>query len=201
MIKNYIWDFDGMLFDSYPHIASCFVKAMGEDGIPVDYAEAKALFEISYATAFKHYGCSDELINRFDSYESDYNFEPKAIPFKNTAYTLKEIVLSGGRNYLYTHRDSTALYYLAKYSLIGLFDGFVTSVNGFPGKPAPDALNYIADTFSLKKEECMMIGDREIDVMSGKNAGMYACLCSKSADKTCADFRIDDISGVLNIKI
>lgn len=201
MIKNYIWDFDGMLFDSYPHITACFVKAMGEKGISVDYAQAKALFEISYATAFEHYGCSDELIEKFDSYESDYNLEPKVVPFKNTAYTLKEIVLRGGHNYLYTHRDSTALYYLAKYSIIGLFDGFVTSVNGFPCKPAPDALNYIADTFHLDKKECIMIGDREIDVLSGKNAGMYGCLCSKTVEKTCADFRIDDIREVLNIKL
>jgi len=201
MIKNYIWDFDGMLFDSYPHITSCFKKAMSEFGTDVDYAEAKKLFEISYATAFKHYGCSDEMIRKFNSYEANPAFEPVVAPFENTAYTLSKIVSEGGRNFLYTHRGANSLYYLTLYSLIGFFDLFVTSLNGFPSKPAPDALNYIADTFSLDKKECMMIGDREIDVLSGKNAGMYACLFTSENKQTCADFCVDDISGVLNIKI
>ena len=52
MIKNYIWDFDGMLFDSYPHITSAFLKALADFGIEADYDEAKAQLEISYATAY-----------------------------------------------------------------------------------------------------------------------------------------------------
>ena len=31
-MQNYIWDFDGMLFDSYPHITSAFLKALAENG-------------------------------------------------------------------------------------------------------------------------------------------------------------------------
>ncbi len=200
MIKNYIWDFDGMLFDSYRHITACFVKAMSEFGVTVDYDESKSLFEISYKTCFEHYGCTDEMIERFDSYESDYHFEPVVSPFKNTVFTLNKIVKNGGKNFLYTHRDHTALYYLAKYNVINLFDGFVTSLNNFPSKPSPDALNYIAETFNLNKKECLMIGDREIDVGSGYNAGMYSCLCSKGVKDTVADFVISDISEVLDIK-
>ena len=33
MLKNYIWDFDGMLFNSYPHITAAFVKMMKDFGI------------------------------------------------------------------------------------------------------------------------------------------------------------------------
>lgn len=200
MIKNYIWDFDGMLFDSYPHITACFVKAMSEFGVEADYSEAKALFEISYKTCFEHYKCTDEMTEKFDSYENDYHLTPVVVPFKNTVCTLNKIAENGGRNYLYTHRDYTALYYLAKYNIINLFDGFVTSLNNFPPKPSPDALNYIAETFSLDKRECLMIGDREIDAGSGVNAGMYSCLCSQNAKNTAADFVISDISEVLKIK-
>ena len=49
MIENYIWDFDGMLFDSYPHITKAFQVMMEEYGRPVDFDEAKALFEITFA--------------------------------------------------------------------------------------------------------------------------------------------------------
>ena len=45
IMKNYIWDFDGMLFDSYPHITSAFLKALAENGKEGDYDEAKALLD------------------------------------------------------------------------------------------------------------------------------------------------------------
>lgn len=104
MIKNYIWDFDGMLFDSYPHITSAFLKALADFGIEADYDEAKAQLEISYATAYAYYGAGEEIRERHRQYEHDYGLRPIAVPFEHTASTLAAIVASGGRNYLYTHR-------------------------------------------------------------------------------------------------
>ena len=56
------------------------------------------------------------------------------------------------------------------------FTGFVTRENGFPMKPAPDAIRYLLDEFQLDPAETIMIGDREIDILSGKNAGIHTCL-------------------------
>ena len=64
-MKNYIWDFDGMLFDSYPHITSAFIKAMREFGTEPDYDEAKALLEITFAHCYEHYGVTDEQKEAF----------------------------------------------------------------------------------------------------------------------------------------
>ena len=45
-----------------------------------------------------------------------------------------------------------------------------------------------------------MIGDREIDVLSGKNAGTYGCLFTKKENvDTAADFVVRDISEILDI--
>jgi phosphoglycolate phosphatase-like HAD superfamily hydrolase len=71
----------------------------------------------------------------------------------------------------------------------------------FPSKPAPDAVNWICETYNLDKSETVMIGDREIDVLSGKNAGVYGCLyTNKENVETAADFVVKDIIEVLNIK-
>ena len=45
-----------------------------------------------------------------------------------------------------------------------------------PMKPAPDAIRYLLDEFQLDPAETIMIGDREIDILSGKNAGIHTCL-------------------------
>jgi phosphoglycolate phosphatase-like HAD superfamily hydrolase len=71
----------------------------------------------------------------------------------------------------------------------------------FPSKPAPDAVNYICDTYGLDRSETVMIGDREIDVLSGKNAGCFGCLFTKKEKpETAADFVVNNIAQVLDIE-
>lgn len=199
MFKNYIWDFDGMLFDSYPHITSAFIKMMNEYGLTADYDEAKALFEINFGVAFEHYKTTEEQKTVFKNYEHDFELEPLAVPFKNTVFTLNKIIENGGRNFLYTHRGASVFYYLKKYNIYDLFSDFVTSENAFPAKPAPDAIEHIVKNNSLIKAETIMIGDREIDVMSGKNAGVFGCLYSLEEKETSADFQVKDIIDVLSL--
>ena len=45
-----------------------------------------------------------------------------------------------------------------------------------------------------------MVGDREIDVLSGINAGVFGCLFTKKENPiTAANFVISDISQILKI--
>lgn len=200
MFKNYIWDFDGMLFDSYPHITTAFEKMMSDYGITIDYAETKRLLEISFADAYNHYGTTDEQKERFREYEHDFDLEPLAVPFPNTVETLKKVCENGGKNFLYTHRGKSAFYYLKKYGVYDLFEDFVTSEDGFPSKPAPDAVLHIVNKHNLNQNETVMVGDREIDVMSGINAGTKGCLFTVEAKETQADFTVDDIIKTLDLE-
>ena len=202
IMKNYIWDFDGMLFDSYPHITSAFIKALSESGKEAEYDEAKALLEITYATAFEHYGVTEEEKERFSHHEHNYLLKPIAVPFENTYTTLEKLFNDGKRHYLYTHRGfKTSQHYLEEYGMKKFFTAFVDSSMNFASKPSPDAVNWICETYNLDKSETVMIGDREIDVLSGKNAGCFGCLFTKKENpETKADFVVTDISQVLNIK-
>ncbi len=200
MIKNFIWDFDGMLFDSYPHITTAFQKSMAQDGIEIDYAEAKKLLEVSYLTAYEYYNTTEEQIKRFYEYEHDEEMEPIALPFPNTIETIKKVCENGCKNYLYTHRGENAFYYLKKYGIYDCFSDFVTHENGFPSKPAPDAVLYLVNKHNLNKDETVMIGDREIDVMSGINAGVKGCLYTREIKETNATYVVDDIIKTLDME-
>ncbi len=199
-MQNYIWDFDGMLFDSYPHIATAFVKALADFGKTADYDEAKALLEITFATAYDFYGTTDEEKAVFRKYEHTYELKPLALPFENTYKTLEALFDNGKKNFLYTHRGhESSQYYLEKYDLKKFFTAFVDSSMNFPSKPSPDAVEWICNTYGLDKSETVMIGDREIDVLSGINAGTHGCLFTKKDNvQSEADFIIKDISEVLN---
>lgn len=200
-MQNYIWDFDGMLFDSYPHVTSAFLKTLREFGREADYDEAKALLEFRYAAAYEHYNVTEEEKEVFRAHEHNYALRPIALPFENTYRTIEELFRRGKKHFLYTHRGKeSSQYYLEKHGLSKFFTAFVDSSNGFPAKPAPDAINWICETYGLDKSETVMVGDREIDVLSGINAGTHGCLFTKKENpQTAADFIITDILQVLKI--
>lgn len=190
-----------MLFDSYPHIVASFCKMMAEQGRTVDPAEAKPLFEIKYSVAYEFYGASDEQRKLHQIFEHDYELEPVVLPFPHTVETIKAIFERGGRHFLYTHRgNETSQYYLNKFGIAEYFTFCVDSSMNFPLKPAPDAVEWICREYGLDKSETVMIGDREIDVLSGKNAGVYGCLFSRLDNpETAADFVVKDIIEIKEI--
>lgn len=54
----------------------------------------------------------------------------------------------------------------------GVFDKVEGQQEGIPRKPDPTALIHLADTFSLSCEECVYVGDSEVDMKTGLAAGM-----------------------------
>ena len=199
-IRNYIWDFDGMLFDSYDHTTEALLKVLREEGRDADYKEMKSVLEESITKGLNIYCETPEEKVRFREYENDFDALPLTLPYRNTAATLKRVVEAGGRNFLYTHRDFYSTdYYLKKFSLWELFSGAVTADDGFQSKPSPDAILHLVKTYGLDSNETMMFGDREIDVLSGNNAGVKSCLYSTEPKDTAAAYQITDIIEALAV--
>ena len=70
--KNYIWDFDGTLYDSYPHIYSALCLVMDEAGMTdkFDMETVRRYLQVSFAEMRKFTGInfhaeSDESRCRF----------------------------------------------------------------------------------------------------------------------------------------
>lgn len=176
MITEFIWDFDGMLFDTYPHTTAALCEYFRRHGRIIDENEAFDKLKISIREAFRYFGLPDEGEKEFYEIEDDLDFLPRGVPYEGIPEILRYITGNGGRNYLYTHRDKVAIQYLDLYGLTPLFTDFVTREMDFPFKPSPDALNYLIEKHSLDKDCCLMIGDRAIDCGSGLNAGTRALL-------------------------
>ena len=98
------------------------------------------------------------------------------LPYPGMRAFLVHVTQLGGLNYLYTHRGESVFKALDHEDLNRLFSDMVTSLDGFPAKPAPDALLYLISKHSLCPDDCVMVGDRVIDLEAGQNAGMHA-LC------------------------
>ncbi len=175
-VRHFIWDFDGMLFDTYPHTVAVFCECCRRWGIPCDPAEVYALFRVNLRQGFLRYALSTEQVAAFYELENDLTFPPVAGPYRRIPEILRLIADAGGKNYLYTHRDGVAWIYLETSGLAPLFSGGVTGEDGFPYKPAPDALEHILGVYGIPKTDAVMLGDRDIDIYAGQNAGIRTLL-------------------------
>ena len=179
-IKHFIWDFDGTLFDTYPIIISQIQTVLAQFGHTMD---ATALMEqlLNTVGAALLY-CSERfsldhtrLSDAYNELHSKSSLLPIAPPMASVEAVLAAVQARGGKNLIFTHRElGSTKAYLEKYNLSHYFSDIVApDTPGFAWKPAPDAIEYLLRTHGLDPNEVAMVGDREIDLLSGRNAGVY----------------------------
>ncbi len=177
--KNFIWDFDHTVFDTYAHTVNAMFKVLEETGRAdqFDWETVNRYMHVNFADARKYVGMTDpEERRRFMEYHFTPGPEEKPIPYAREV--LEAVVKNGGRNFLFTLRNRTADRYLEAWDMDQYFTETVTSDNGFPGKPAPDGVLYLMEKYQLVPEETIMVGDRDLDGQSGKNAGIAGALAN-----------------------
>lgn len=176
---EYIWDFDGCLCNSYPHTTDVYLESMRRSGrktLP-DWNDVFLHLQVNWAHAKSYFGMTDEEYRTMHELEGDFLADPRPpMLFPGIPELLRDIVAQGGRNYLYTLRDHVAVDTLMRCGVKDLFCDFVTSEDGFPGKPAPDAVAHLMKKHQLDPAAVVMVGDRDIDGQSGRNAGASGCL-------------------------
>ena len=180
MIRHLFWDFDGTLYNSYPEVLRSFQRALKDlqmDGL-FTQEELMGWLKLSvYDAALrcgKRAGVEAQTITSafapYHSQDMDFDGYP---PLRESLEGLHQ---AGFRHYLYTHRDGRAVEKLKQDGLWNLFSDVVLRTDGFPDKPAPDALLALMKRNGLSPRQCAMIGDRPIDVEAGRNAGMEGVL-------------------------
>lgn len=203
MFKHIIWDFDGTLFDTYPVMAKIFKDLLEKEGIeePLDEIKQHMQMSMSFALTYyeKKYAVSSDFIKDFKILQKTKGIEI-AKPFNDIEDICKYIHSTDRKNYLYTHRGASAITLLKKHGLSDYFSDFITFDQGFERKPNPDALNYLIKKHAIHPDEALMIGDREIDLLAAKNAGISACYFNEKKRKNeYADYTIDHFQQLYSV--
>ncbi|WP_165006309.1 MULTISPECIES: HAD-IA family hydrolase [unclassified Enterococcus] len=175
--NNFIWDFDGTLFDTYPAMVDGAWHALQDFGYVMDKKDIyhimkkhstsqlrkeKQLTEEEFTPLFHQYEAKSQEISR---------------PFKETQEVLHTLKQQGGRHFILTHRLTSSTWALLEtFDLAHLIDEVVGIDQDFPRKPDPAALNHLIHRFQLERGKTMMIGDRRLDIEAGINAGVTTCL-------------------------
>ncbi|TGB04907.1 HAD-IA family hydrolase [Halobacillus salinus] len=203
MFKHIIWDFDGTLFDTYPIMARIFQSSLEEHGFHESIEEILRHMKVSMSQTEQHYkdkySIDDAFLKAFHMKRKDIEVE-ESLPFKGIREICEYIYNSGRFNYLYTHRGSSSIDLLKKFDLYPFFQDFITSEHRFERKPRPDAINHLVKKHAMDTEQAIMIGDRDLDLLAGKNAGISSCYFTEETEENPhADYIITDFTSLKSI--
>ena len=207
-IKHFIWDFDGTLFDSYPIIIGTLRATLQDYGYDCDPVEAMGLMLQNIGVAQNHYADKfsiprEELVENYTRHHEELNPQLLAKPMDDVEKVLAKICETGRKNYIFTHRKcSTTAQYLEKYGLSRYFTEIVgPEAPHFAYKPAPDSLLYLMDKYGMTSEDVVMVGDRDCDLGSARNAGIGTVhfVCAAVPENLSCDFRFESYQKMLAI--
>jgi HAD superfamily hydrolase (TIGR01549 family) len=197
MYKHIIWDFDGTLFDTYEVMGKALQLSFHKIGVVESLEDIIRLMKISISETLQYYigkhRIDEDFIKDYQNTRREMELD-ECKPYPGVIEILKYIKDNGGDNYLFTHRGVSSITFLQKHQIYDYFTDCITSKHSFERKPSPAAILYLVEKYQMKPEEAIMIGDRDLDILSAKNAGIQACFFD-DAGAVCraADYNIKHI--------
>ena len=195
---NLIWDFDGTLFDTYPPMCRDLRAAMGALGVWFPMEELLARFTSSRGEvlAFCAAGTgmtAEQTDQVYRAWVAEHG-QPPALPFPCVPELLARFQAAGGRNFVFTHRSGSVHTYLAQAGLTGYFTEVVSAGTVFARKPDPAGNEYLITKYGLDRRRTLAVGDRELDILAGRSAGVDTCLFLAAPAQSAADYQITDFA-------
>lgn len=170
---DYIWDLGGTLLDNYGMSTRAFVATLSEFGVVATHQQVYDKLRESTETAISYFAPNNvHFLQVYKQKEAKLLENPSL--FLGAKEILQQIVASGGRNFLISHRDNQVLDLLDKTGIAAYFTEVVTSDNGFARKPNPESMLYLKGKYDIHKG--LVIGDRDIDLKAGQLAGFDTML-------------------------
>lgn len=179
MFSNIVWDFDGTLFDTYPAVADVFIRVLSSYGFSEERSEILRYLHLSLGETYSHFSEKYSL-DMWEFREKFVTEEEKmdtsgSIPFPGAELLLEKVIAKKGMNLIYTNRGNSIYRFLDLHGYSGYFTEIITREDGFGKKPEPQCLIYFMEKYNLPRESMLMVGDRELDVLAARNAGISSC--------------------------
>ncbi len=182
MKKLVIFDLDGTLFDTTVAMSSCGNYALERLGLPLLEPREYARFSGGSVEAFVCAALSaagDSLHRHYDEFwrlylEKNGTLTREAnVPYRGIETVLARLKELGVYLAVLSNKDEESCIPIVENAFgKGVFHRIFGGKAGVPAKPDPTAVFALMKEFSVSAEECLYIGDTEIDMQTGINAGL-----------------------------
>ena len=183
MRKTVLFDLDGTLLDTLQDITSATNEILSRYGRAACTVEemrdfvgngARHQFRSSWKGEISE-ELLDEALNLYRPYYADHI--PDTRPYDGIIELLKGLRAEGFRTAVVTNKPLLPTSRLCEKLLGDLVEVVVAEVPERPKKPAPDMVEEAMRQLGVSRDDCVYVGDSEVDVQTAKNSGLpcYAC--------------------------
>jgi len=179
-LQLFVFDLDGTLTESSKNIYQATIKTFERFGRTVHLPKEELDKRIGehFQTIFDdleiHVKDIEEFIDVYKTIYFDFIDSTKLYP--GVEETLSALKQKGKKIALLTTKgEEQARRIIYHFKLEKYFDEIMGRRPGMGHKPSPEPLLFLCNALSVLPEAALMIGDSELDVQCGKNAGAKTC--------------------------
>lgn len=209
-IELIVFDLDGTLIASHETIYNSTVQTLKDLNVDTDFsiAEFKQYIGLHFIDIFSNLGFEvndfNEYISIYKKYYFDFIDSSKFYP--NVKNTLEELKLSNLKLALLTTKaQGEADRILEHFKIHDKLDLVMGRREGIANKPDSEPLLFICNELNVDPRNTLMVGDSEMDIRCGKNAGTFTCAVTfgyrsiEQIELEKPDFIIDDLAEIKDI--
>lgn len=182
MKKAVIFDLDGTILDTLDSIWKCGNMMLAELGFAPAPREQYGYFAGNGADklverALRYSG--DDSLAHFDEGKRIYRLyfrqycDYNVCPYDGMLSLLDELCGKGIRLAVCTNKPHEEAVRLVKKHFGDRFSSVLGQRDDFPRKPDPKGIHVILNEWGMKADECIYIGDSDVDMFTGKAAGVF----------------------------
>lgn len=176
-----IFDLDGTLLDTLEDLTNAVNQALRECGYAEHTMEDVRGFvgdgigmlirRALPAEADVDPEAYEMALQAFKSYYAQHNADATD-PYPGIPALLKRLKAEGVRLAVVSNKNDANVKALCRGYFPGLIDEAIGEQEGVSRKPAPDTMLRVMESFGLTPEDCLYIGDSDVDVKTACNAGV-----------------------------
>lgn len=165
MIKAIIFDFDGTIYNSMEAIIQTYVEISG-----ISAERLRRLYNPNWREFERELGIPRISYAKWDKLFRKYS--KNALPFSGAKSFLQKIKEKYKTALVTAGNLSRIKENLRQHDLLDYFDVIITADDVENLKPHPESLELALKELNMKRNECVYIGDANVDALSAKNIGM-----------------------------
>lgn len=202
-LKLVVFDCDGVMFDSKEANRAYYNHILAHCGHPpMDEAELHYVHIHHVVDSVRHiYRNYPQDLEKADLYRQGLDYSPylRFMKMEPDLPEFLDFLLPHYFTAISTNRSTTMASVLELFDLKKYFAKVVTALDVVHAKPHPEALHTILDYFGVGVDDCIYIGDSEIDLQHSAAVGMRMIAFRNSA--LAADFHVNSFMEITRLPI
>ncbi len=203
MVRAVLFDLDGTLIDTLADLANASNAVLAKYGLPVHDRQRYRQFVGNGARNLmqRSSGTADSVIleTLYADFIQEYDRTclNEARAYDGVEDTLDRLLQNGYRLGVVTNKPHAQAVRLIKHLFGDRFGCVFGGCETYPRKPDPASVYLAADALGVSVEECLFVGDSDVDVLTAHTVGIPCVGCTfgfrgkEELERAGADYLID----------